>query len=96
MSSVTIKDITKVAKLARIEIKENEKQPLASQLNSIINWVENLNEVNTDNIEPLSNVHNTTLKMHKDKITDGDITQDILKNSPNAKYNYFTVPKVIE
>lgn len=94
--SVTENDIKKVAKLARIEVSEGSRAKLASQVGSIINWVEKLNEVNTDGIEPLINVHEASLTFAEDKVTDGNKTEAILKNSENAKYDYFTVPKVIE
>ena len=94
--SVTENDIKKVAKLARIEVAESSRANLTSQVGSIINWVEKLNEVNTDGIEPLINVHEASLTFAEDKVTDGNKTEAILKNSENAKYDYFTVPKVIE
>ncbi len=97
MSHITEEDIKKVARLARIEIPEGEeRKKAAAQVNSIIGWVEKLNEVNTDNTEPLTNVHGTSLRLMKDEVADGNIAEDVLKNAKHAKYNYFTVPKVIE
>lgn len=96
MSNVTKEDIKKVSRLARIEVPERDRENLAKQVNSIIGWVEKLNEVNTDNVEPLTNVYDTPIRLNKDEITDGNIAEDVLKNAPDAKYNYFTVPKVIE
>lgn len=93
---VTENDIKKVAKLARIEVAEESRSKLAEQVGSIINWVDKLNEVNTDGIEPLINVHEASLTFAEDKVTDGNKTEAILKNSESAKYDYFTVPKVIE
>jgi aspartyl-tRNA(Asn)/glutamyl-tRNA(Gln) amidotransferase subunit C len=94
--SVTTDNIKKVAKLARIEIAEEARSQLAAQVGGIINWVEKLNEVNTDNIEPLTNVHEASLRMVKDEISDGGIAEEVLLNAKNHKYGYFTVPKVIE
>lgn len=96
MAHVTKEDIKKVSRLARIEVAEDERETLAKQVNGIIGWVEKLNEVNTDGIEPLTNVHETSLRLNKDEVLDGDIAEDVLKNAPNAKYGYFSVPKVIE
>lgn len=96
MSQITIKDIEKIARLARIEVLDQEKSALASQMNSIVGWMESLNEVNTDNVEVLASVNDIALNMDQDVIADGNITEEVLKNSPAAKYNYFTVPKVIE
>lgn len=94
--SVTKNDIKKVAKLARIEIPEDSCDKLADQVGGIITWVDKLNEVNTDNVEPLTNVHEASLRMEKDEVSDGDKAEEVLKNSKHAKYDYFAVPKVIE
>lgn len=96
MSEITNEDVKKIARLARIETSEADIAKLAGDLGVIIDWVEKLNEVNTDNVEPLINVHGASLRMEKDEILDGGIAEDILKNAKNAKYGYFAVPKVIE
>lgn len=96
MSNVTSEDIKKVARLARIEVLESERENLAKQVGGIIGWVEKLSEVNTDNVEAITNVHGESLRLNKDEVTDGNIAEDVLKNSKDAKYGYFAVPKVIE
>lgn len=96
MAKVTKEDITKISRLARIEVADSEKETLATQVGKIINWVEQLSEVNTDNVAPLTNVHETALTMNKDEVSDGNIVGDILSNAKDAKYGYFAVPKVIE
>ncbi len=96
MSNITKEDINKLSRLARIEVDEDSSKKLKDQLNKIITWVEKMEEVNTDNVEPLNNVNDLVLRMAEDKIADGGIAEDILKNSKHSKYNYFTVPKVIE
>lgn len=96
MSNVTSEDIKKISRLARIEIPEESRETLAKQVGGIIGWVEKLSEVNTDNVEPLISVHETPLRLNKDEITDGNITEEVLKNAKDAKYGYFAVPKVIE
>lgn len=95
MSTITKEDIKKISRLARIEVKEDEYEELSSKLTKITSWVEVLNEVDTSNVEPMVNVFDTPLVLHEDKISDGDIADDILKNSKDAKYGYFTTPKVI-
>lgn len=96
MPQVTEKDIKKVARLARIAVSHAECATLTTQVGNIINWAEQLNEVDTTNVEPLHNVHDLPLRMEKDEVTDGNIAEDVLKNAKNAKYGYFAVPKVIE
>ena len=96
MSQITKKDIEKIAKLARIEIDENACETMTTEVGSIIKWIEQLQEVDTKNVEPLTNIHQNNLRMAADIVADGNITDDILRNSPHAKYNYFSVPKVIE
>lgn len=94
--SVTPDHIKKVAKLARIEIPEAEMKQLALQVGGIIDWVEKLGEANTDNVEAVTNVNDSSLRMEKDEVSDGDKAQEVLMNAKNNKYGYFTVPKVIE
>ncbi len=96
MSQITNADIKKIARLARIAVPQDNIENLAKQLTNITNFVANLKEVNTDNVEIVNNVHDVSLRLNKDEINDGNISDDILKNSNNAKYGYFTVPKVIE
>ncbi len=96
MSNVTKENIKKISRLARIEVSDVESEALTSQLGKIIGWFEKLNEVNTDKVEPLVNVNEMTLDLKKDEVTDGNIAQDVLKNAKDAKYGYFSVPKVIE
>jgi aspartyl-tRNA(Asn)/glutamyl-tRNA(Gln) amidotransferase subunit C len=95
MAKITQKDIEKISRLAQIEIKD-DKEILASQIENVINWIEKLNEVNTDNIEPMINVHNEPLHLNADEVSDGNIADDVLKNAPKQIYGYFAVPKVIE
>lgn len=95
MAKITQKDIEKISRLAQIEIKDG-KEILATQIENVINWIEKLNEVNTDNIEPMINVHNEPLHLNADEVSDGNIADDVLKNAPKQIYGYFAVPKVIE
>ena len=86
----------KIAKLCRVRIEEHETEKLSSQLSSILDWVEQLNEVNTDNVEPLSNVSTAELPLRKDIENSEDKSKDILINAPEKLENYFVVPKVVE
>ena len=89
------KTTLKIAKLARVKIEDDEISELSSQLSSILDWVEQLNEVNTDNIEPFSNVSISELPLRKDKETNENKSDDILSNAPEKLENYFVVPKVV-
>ena len=86
----------KIAKLTRIKIEDREIDELSAQLSSILDWVEQLNEVNTDNIEPLSNVSMSKLPLRKDIEDNKDKSNDVLSNAPEKLENYFVVPKVVE
>ena len=88
--------ILKIAKLTRVKINNNEIAELSNQLSSILDWVEILNEVNTDNIDPLSNVSKSKLYLRKDEKNIEDKSNEVLSNAPEKLENYFVVPKVIE
>jgi aspartyl-tRNA(Asn)/glutamyl-tRNA(Gln) amidotransferase subunit C len=88
--------VAKVANLARIELSEEELEKYAPQLNNIIGWVEQLSEVNTDDVEPLANVVNISCKLREDKVTDGNIQEDVLANAPEEMEGFYVVPKVVE
>ena len=86
----------KIAKLTRLKIKDNEITELTIQLSSILEWVEQLNEVNTNTIEPLTNVSIAKLPLRKDEKSKNDKSKDVLLNAPEKIENYFVVPKVVE
>ena len=88
--------INKIAKLARIRLSEQEAKDLLRDMNSILDWVDQLNEVNTDTIEPLANISSSILPKRKDEANDINSTDEILKNSPDKLEGYFAVPKVVE
>ena len=91
------KDTVKhISKLARITIDEKNIDNLSKDLTSIMKFIENLNKLNTDKIEPLTSIINTSLKSRKDEVNDGKIRDQILKNSPEKNEEFFVVPKVIE
>ena len=88
--------IKHVSKLARISVDEKKIDSLTKDLSSIFKFIEHLNELNTNNIEPLSSILNEPLRSRKDEITDGKIREKILENSPQENEQFFVVPKVIE
>lgn len=90
------KTVRRIASLARISITDDEARSLENELTGILNWVEQLGEVDTDGVEPLTCVVAQKLKMREDKVTDGGIADDIVKNAPIVDDHYFVVPKVVE
>ena len=88
--------INKIAKLARIRLSEEEAKDLLKDMNSILDWVEQLNEVNTDSVKPLANISSSILPQRKDEAKDITSSDEILKNSPDKLEGYFAVPKVVE
>ena len=88
--------IKHVSKLARISIDDKKIDGLTKDLSSIFKFIEQLNELNTDKVKPLSSILNEPLRSRKDEINDGKIREKILKNSPKKNEEFFTVPKVIE
>ncbi len=88
--------VLKIAKLTRLKINPSEIDELSDQLTSILDWVEQLNEVNTDNVEPLSNVSMAKLPHRNDEESKEDRSKDVLSNAPEKVANFFVVPKVIE
>lgn len=88
--------VRKVARLANIEIKDEDVVPIGEKLSGIIAWVEQLSEVDTDNVAPLANVVNIDLKLRKDEVTDGDCADKVLANAPEETQGFFVVPKVVD
>ena len=94
--SVDTDTVRHIAKLARIAMSDDELERLVPELNNILNWVEQLGEVNTDGVEPLTAVIPNKLRLREDKVTDGNCREDVLANAPVAEHGFFAVPKVIE
>jgi aspartyl-tRNA(Asn)/glutamyl-tRNA(Gln) amidotransferase subunit C len=88
--------VRKIARLARIKVTDDEVASYEKELNSILNWMEQLQGVSTEGIEPLQSVIPADLPKRKDEVTDGGIQESILKSAPLSKYGCFTVPKVVE
>jgi aspartyl-tRNA(Asn)/glutamyl-tRNA(Gln) amidotransferase subunit C len=94
--SVDKSTVARIAHLARIAVPEEHLEPLAAELNQILAFVEQLNEVDTGNIAPMASVADMKLRRREDEITDGGYAEDVLKNAPAAEHGFFAVPKVIE
>ena len=94
--SIELKTIKHISKLSRISVDEKRAQKLAGDLNSIFDFIEKLNELKTDNVEPLTSVAQTSLKLRPDEVKSKNIREQIVKNSPQDNEDYFVVPKVIE
>ena len=88
--------VKKVAKLSRISLEENKIDSLSKDLDSILTFVEKLNELDTKEIKTLKSITDKTLEARNDIVDDGKIKNDILKNSPEKNEDFFIVPKVIE
>ena len=94
--SIDLKTIKHISKLSRISVDEKKAEKLAGDLNSIFDFIEKLNELKTDNVEPLTSVAETTLKLRADEVKSKNLRDQVIKNSPNENEDYFVVPKVIE
>ena len=94
--SIDNSTVKKVAKLARIEINEEEETTLIAELNNILGWVDELKQVNTDSVEPMLSVFNESMQMREDKAESNFDNNQILDNSPESNAGFFVVPKVVE
>tara|TARA_B110001454_G_scaffold135397_1_gene125948 strand:- start:134 stop:421 length:288 start_codon:yes stop_codon:yes gene_type:complete len=94
--TIDLKTIKHISKLSRISVDDKKAKKLAGDLNSIFEFIEKLNELNTEKIEPLTSVAETTLKLRSDEVKSKNIRDQILKNSPDENEDFFVVPRVVE
>jgi aspartyl-tRNA(Asn)/glutamyl-tRNA(Gln) amidotransferase subunit C len=94
--SVDEATVRHIARLARIAVSDAEVRALAPELNNILGWVEQLQEVDVDGVEPMTAVIPNALRLRDDVVTDGGIRDKVLANAPAAEHGFFAVPKVIE
>ena len=94
--TIDLKTIKHISKLSRISVDDEKAKKLAVDMNTIFDFIEKLNELNTDNIEPLTSVAETTLKLRVDEVKSGNIREQVLKNSPDENEDFFVVPRVVE
>jgi aspartyl-tRNA(Asn)/glutamyl-tRNA(Gln) amidotransferase subunit C len=88
--------VRRIASLARIRVEEAEIATLQTELNAILGWIEQLNEVDVDGVEPLTGAAQMALKMREDAVTDGGYPDRVLANAPERAGDFFAVPKVVE
>ena len=88
--------VIRVARLARISVPEGEIDTLAGELSNIMDWIEQLNEVDTDDIAPMASVADMKLRWRADDVTDGGISEKVTANAPDSQNGMFSVPKVVE
>ena len=94
--SVTKDDVRKIARLSRIAVPEEKLEDLAQGLSGIMGWIEQLNEVDIDGVEPMTSVVAAKLPMRDDVVTDGNKQDQILANAPKSDEGFFVVPKAVE
>ena len=94
--SLDKKTVANIANLARIKVPNDKLDHLAVELSSILDWVEQLNSVNTENVEPLASVVDVTLPLREDEVTDGNYRDKVLANGPETEDGYYAVPKVVD
>ena len=94
--TIDLKTIKHISKLSRISVDDKKAKKLAGDMNSIFDFIEKLNELNTDNVEPLTSVAETTLKLRVDEVKSRNIREQVLKNSPDENEDFFVVPRVVE
>ena len=94
--TINLKTVKHISKLSRISVDDKEAKKLETDLNSIFNFIEKLNELDTSKTKPLTSVVDTKLQLRKDEIKSKDIRDQILKNSPEENNDFFVVPKVVE
>lgn len=94
--SVDIATVKRVARLARIAVSEEDASRMAGELNTILGFVEQLNEVDVTGVEPMTSVIPMEMKKRQDGVTDGNKAADIVANAPATDENFFLVPKVVE
>jgi aspartyl-tRNA(Asn)/glutamyl-tRNA(Gln) amidotransferase subunit C len=88
--------VARIATLARIEVPEDQRERLAGELSQILDWIEQLGEVDTDGVEPMRSVMPIPARWRADRVTDGRRQGDVLANAPKSHDGYFVVPKVVE
>jgi len=88
--------VRRIARLARIHVDDAELAPLADELNNILGWIEQLDEVDTDGVAPMTSAVEMVQRLRADEMNDGDLQEDVLANAPDPTDGFFTAPKVVE
>lgn len=95
-NGVSADDVKKIARLSRLHVETDQLQPLADDLNGILGWIEQLNEVDVEGVEPMTSAVDMPAPLRKDVIADGGKREDILKNAPKKDDGFFVVPRSVE
>ena len=93
---VDTQTVKRIASLAKLKIDDDKVKDAEGEFNKILDWIEQLNEVDTNHVEPLLSVNDENLRLREDKVTDGNQRDAVLANAPVSSYGYFVVPKVVE
>jgi aspartyl-tRNA(Asn)/glutamyl-tRNA(Gln) amidotransferase subunit C len=94
--SVDVGTVRRIASLARVKVEDAQAEALVGELNNILSWVEQLGELDTEGVPPMTSVVEMELPLRADAVTDGGVAEDIVKNAPDPSGRFFTVPKVVE
>ena len=94
--TIDLKTVAKVAQLSRLKMSDADQEKMTKDLGGILDWIAQLNEVDTEGVEPLSNVHDMAMRRREDIVNDGGKAAEILANAPAQTADFFTVPKVVE
>ncbi|MFN3227896.1 MAG: Asp-tRNA(Asn)/Glu-tRNA(Gln) amidotransferase subunit GatC [Hyphomicrobiales bacterium] len=94
--SVDSDTVRRIAHLARIRLEDDRIEPMREELNTILAFVEQLDEVDTQNVEPMTSVVATKMRLRPDVVTDGGISEDVIANAPASEDGFFMVPRVVE
>jgi len=94
--AIDTETVKRIAFLSRLRIEDDKVQAAEDEFNKILDWVEQLKEVNTDNVAPLVSVNENNLQLRADEVTEGNQSEAVLANAPMKEYGYFAVPKVVE
>ena len=94
--AIDTQTVKRIAFLSRLKVEDDKIEATEAEFNKILQWIEQLNEVNTDGVEPLVSVNESNITCRDDVVTTGNLSKEVLANAPQTAYGYFTVPKVIE
>jgi aspartyl-tRNA(Asn)/glutamyl-tRNA(Gln) amidotransferase subunit C len=94
--AVDTKTVRRIAKLSKLALDEAREEPMVKQLNGILEWVEQLKEVDVEGVQPMTSVVEQKLKMREDVVADGGLASDLMLNAPGGEDHFFVVPKVVE
>jgi len=95
-NGVTSADVKKIARLSRLHVEDSRLQPMADELNGILGWIEQLNEVDVEGVAPMTSAVDVTAPLRDDAITDGKVREKVLGNAPKRDDGFFVVPRSVE